>query len=58
MCDYFHCLFTQEALDYPLEYASIFHVQKLNQVHLANSTKRNYQGPLQFDIVYTYFYSR
>ena len=33
---------TQEVLEYALEHASIFHVQKLYQVYYANSIKRDY----------------
>ena len=51
-------LTTQEVLEYPLEYASIFHAQKLCRVHLANSTRHEYLALLQFDLVYTFFYFR
>ena len=48
----------QEALEYPLEYATILRFQKLYLVHLTNSTRHNYLALVQFDLVDTYFYSR
>ena len=54
----FTYLTTQKVLDYSLEYPSILHVKKLSQVHLEGSTKHNYYGVLQFDLVFMYFYSR
>lgn len=46
----------QEVLMYPMKYASVLHVQKLCLVHLANSTKRNFLGLQQLDLVGMYFY--
>ena len=51
-------LSTQEVLKYPLEYASIFLLRKLYLAHLTNSTKCDFLALVQFDLVYTYFYSR
>ena len=48
----------QEVLEYPEKHAVILHVQKLYQVRLADSTRRNSLGLVQFDLVDTYFYSR
>ena len=42
---------SQEVLEYPLEYASILHKQKLYQIHLASSTKRDWLVLLQFDLI-------
>lgn len=51
-------LSAQKILEYPLEYASTFHIQKLYQVHLSNSEKLDYVGRRQLSLVYMYFYSR
>ena len=48
----------QEVPEYPQKHASIFHVQKLYQAHVANSTGHNYLGLVQFDLVDTYFSSK
>ena len=47
---------SQEVLEYPLEYASILHKQKLYQVHLASSTKRDWLVLLQFDLINLFFF--
>lgn len=43
------CLHAQKVLKYYLEYASILQVQKLFQIHVANSTKLDFFSCLQFD---------
>ena len=43
------CLPAQKVLKYYLEYASILQVQKLCQIHVANSTKLDFFSFLQFD---------
>ena len=48
----------QEALEYPQKHALILHVQKAHQVHLADSTKHDYLGLVQFDLVDMYFCSK
>ena len=48
----------QEVPEYPQKHALIFQVQKLYQVRLANSTRRDYLGLVQFDLVNTYFCSK
>ena len=48
----------QEVLEYPQKYASILRLQKLYLVHLANSTRHDCLVLVQFDLVYTFFYSR
>ena len=48
----------QGALEYHQKHALILHVQKLSQVRLANSTRRNYLGLIQFDLVDKYFCSK
>ena len=42
---------TQDVLQNPLEYTSVLCFQKLYQVCLVNSTKRDYLNPFQFDPV-------
>ena len=46
----------QEAFEYPVQYASILHVQKLSQFHSVNSTKHAFLGLLQLDLTYTCIY--
>ena len=48
----------QKVSEYPQKHASVLHVQKLYQVHLANSTGHDYLVFAQFDLVDTYFHSK
>ena len=48
----------QEVPEYLQKHALILHVQKLYRVRPANSTRHNYLGFAQFDLVDTYFYSK
>ena len=48
----------QEVPEYPQKHAIIPHVQRLFQVRPANSTRRDYLGTLQFDLIDTYFCSK
>ena len=48
----------QEVLEYPQKRALILHVQKLYQVRLENSTRHDYLGLVQFDLVDMYFCSK
>ena len=57
MHDYFHLLANSGGAS-AMEYVSILHIQKLCWVHLSDSTKYSFLGLLQFNLTYTYFYSR
>ena len=57
MHDYFHLLADSGGAS-AMEYVSILHIQKLCWVHLSDSTKYSFLGLLQFNLTYTYFYSR
>ena len=48
----------QEVLEYPQNYESILHAQRLYRVRPANSTGYDYLVLVQFNLVNTYFYSR
>ena len=44
--------------EYPQKHALILHVQKPYQIRPANSTRHDYLGLVQFDLVDTYFCSK
>ena len=48
----------QEVPAYPQKHVLILHVQKLYQVRLANSSRHDYLGLVQFDLVNMYFCSK
>ena len=48
----------QEVPGCPQKHALILHVQRPYQVCPANSTRRDYPGLVQFDLVNTYFCSK
>ena len=48
----------QETLEYPQKHALILHAKRPFQVRSTNSTRRDYLGLVQFDLVDTYFYSK